>query len=641
MKDRKLVEEKLMHAGKRRRWQRSWMGLWKGFFWGALLWLTTLIVFKLFPVPFEVLAWSGVAWATITIIGPARSLFKPVDLGETAQWVDDQCKLKERFTAALEFQERETWGNFILKDAKQFIEQIKPRNLVCFKLPSAAKWSVLVLAVSVGLGFAPEYRSEAYTEKKREEAIIKNTGKQLVTFIRQEIKKRPPALKPTESAMADVAELATQLSKGKLKRSNALRNLAKVTEKLKKEHTSLDRKPALKRMQKAARTPAESASPKNLNAMQKRMDTLKQQMGENATPSSDLQEMQRELDQLKQTASGLQSPEGGMNEALKQSLTQQLGEMAQRAAQTGISSEQLEAALANLKSGDLEKFLKNLSDAQIDMEKTAQMSSELQNLQKQMDQIGKNLAEQLEKGQSTFARQNLMDKSNKLTSGQLSEEELQKMLKELQNAIPEATDYGIVQDFLKKASIQMQQGNEAGAAKSLQMAADELEKLMDQFGDMQSLMASLENLATAKMSVGNGMSWGQSNKPGFKPGGKPGKGVGTWGEEGGTWQNKLPQQAADNSGVTRPEMTGKGPTDRGEGKLVDGLTSTKVKGQFNPGAPMPSITLKGLSIKGQSRVEFTESVTSAQEDAQSALSQQRVPRAYQTTVRDYFDELGP
>ena len=215
------------------------------------------------------------------------------------------------------------------------------------------------------------------------------------------------------------------------------------------------------------------------------------------------------------------------------------------------------------------------------------------------------------------------------------------MLKELQNAIPEAAEYGIVQDFLKKASKQMQQGDEAGAAKSLLTAAGELENLMDQFGDMQSLMASLENLATAKMSVGNGMSWGQSSKPGFKPGGKPGKGVGTWGEEGGTWQNKLPQQAADNSGVTRPEVAGKGPTDRGEGKLVDGLTSTKIKGQFNSSAPMRSITLKGLSIKGQSRVEFTESVTAAQADAQSALSQQRVPRAYQTTVRDYFDELGP
>jgi hypothetical protein len=103
------------------------------------------------------------------------------------------------------------------------LNSIKPRNLVKFKLPPAAKWSVSFWLVSVGLGFAPEYRTEAYLEKKREEAIIKNTGKQLVTFIRQEIKKRPPALKPTESAMADVAELATQLSKGKLKRSNALR----------------------------------------------------------------------------------------------------------------------------------------------------------------------------------------------------------------------------------------------------------------------------------------------------------------------------------------------------------------------------------------------------------------------------------
>ncbi|HAR00378.1 MAG TPA: hypothetical protein DCR61_13615, partial [Verrucomicrobiales bacterium] len=290
---------------------------------------------------------------------------------------------------------------------------------------------------------------------------------------------------------------------------------------------------------------------------------------------------------------------------------------------------------------DLEKFLKSLDDALIDMEKTAQISSELQNLQMQMDQIGKNLAEQLEKGQATFARQNLIDKSNKLNSGQLSEEELQKMLKELQNAIPEATDYGIVQDFLKKAAKQMQQGDQAGAAESLHAAADELESLMDQFGDMQSLMASLENLATANMSIGNGMSWSQYSKPGFKPGGKPGRGVGTWGNEGGAWQNKLPQQAADNSGVTRPEMAGKGPTDRGEGELVDGLTSTKVKGQFNSDAPMRSITLKGLSIKGQSRVEFTESVTAAQADAQSALSQQRVPRAYQTTVRDYFDELGP
>ena len=66
---------------------------------------------------------------------------------------------------------------------------------------------------------------------------------------------------------------------------------------------------------------------------------------------------------------------------------------------------------------------------------------------------------------------------------------------------------------------------------------------------------------------------------------------------------------------------------------------TKVKGQFSPGSQMPSITLKGVSIKGQSKVEYEEAVTAAQTDAQSALSQEKVPRAYQGAVRDYFDDL--
>jgi hypothetical protein len=640
MKDRKFIEEKLKRAGNRRRWHQSWVGLWKGFFWGALLWLTTLVIFKLLPIPFSSLAWAGIAWTAMTVIGLLWNLIKPIDLSETAQWVDDQCGLKERFTAVLEFQEKEHWGNVILNDAKSFLDRIQPKNLIKFHLPSLAKWSVIILAVSAGLGFVPEYRTEAYLEKQREEAVIKSTGEHLVKFIRQEIKQRPPALKPTESAMAEIEQLGTQLSKAKLTRSNALKDLVKVTEKLKKEHASLDRNPALKRMQKAARTPTGNAPSESLNAMQKRMNSLKQQLGEKMAEQAGLQEMQRKLDQLKQAASGLQTPEGGMNEALQQSLAQQLGEMAQNASQMGMSAEQLDAALSSLKAGDIEKFLKNLNEAQVDLEKMAQMAKELQNLQMQMSQIGKDLAEQLEKGQAKFARQNLLDKADKLLSGKLSKEDMEKMLKELENAIPEADEYGKVQDLLKQASKQMKQGDQKGASQSMQAAADELKNLMDQFGDMESLMASLDNLMTAQMCVGNCIGWGQCSKPGFKPGGKPGGGVGTWGEEGGDWlYNTQQQQAFDNSGVERPDMASKGHTNRGEGELVEGLTPTKVKGQFNPGAPMPSITLKGLSIKGQSRVEFTETITAAQTDAESALSQQRVPRAYQNAVRDYFDDL--
>jgi hypothetical protein len=86
-------------------------------------------------------------------------------------------------------------------------------------------------------------------------------------------------------------------------------------------------------------------------------------------------------------------------------------------------------------------------------------------------------------------------------------------------------------------------------------------------------------------------------------------------------------------------MDPRGHSDRGPGALNEGLTPTRVKGQISPGGPMPSIVLRGVSIKGESRVQYQEAVAAAQSDAQSALSQERVPRAYQGAVRDYFNDL--
>ena len=95
----------------------------------------------------------------------------------------------------------------------------------------------------------------------------------------------------------------------------------------------------------------------------------------------------------------------------------------------------------------------------------------------------------------------------------------------------------------------------------------------------------------------------------------------------------------DNSGVNRPDTDPRGLTDRGDPQLADNLAPTKLHGQISPGGPMPSITLKGVSIKGQSSVSYQEAATAAQSDAQSALNQDQVPRAYQGAVKDYFDDL--
>jgi flavin-binding protein dodecin len=119
------------------------------------------------------------------------------------------------------------------------------------------------------------------------------------------------------------------------------------------------------------------------------------------------------------------------------------------------------------------------------------------------------------------------------------------------------------------------------------------------------------------------------------PGGRGGSGVGTWADDSGLYPNWASGENTEN----RPAMDGRGLTDRGTPQLADNLNPTKVHGQVSPGGQMPSITLKGLSIKGSSKVSYEEAASAAQNEAQSALNHDQVPRAYQGAVKDYFDDL--
>src|SRR6185295_9809189 len=111
---------------------------------------------------------------------------------------------------------------------------LNARQLVPFHLPKLAiRWAVLVLALAAGLAFVPEYRSKAYLQKKADQTNIKQVGKQLADLTRRDLQKRPPTLEPTQKALETVSELGDQLTKKTLTRSEALKDLANVAEKLK------------------------------------------------------------------------------------------------------------------------------------------------------------------------------------------------------------------------------------------------------------------------------------------------------------------------------------------------------------------------------------------------------------------------
>ena len=323
-----------------------------------------------------------------------------------------------------------------------------------------------------------------------------------------------------------------------------------------------------------------------------------------------------------------------------QEMSDALDELMQQAEDLGIDLAGLEEAAEALNQGEIDKFLKDMDVALIDLEKMQQFAQKMSELKKQLSDVGKDLPERLEKGQGIPAIARLQKLARQLKSDKTTEEEMKKVISEISRSVDPAMEYGKVADYIQQAAQQSRDGDKKGAAQSLEQAAKELEDMLKQCADCEGMMATLQALKTAQMCIGNGQCWGQcSGEPKSGNGSTPGGGVGTWSDSSMMMDTPDVYEMWDNSGVVRPNMEGKGKSERGEGAHNTALMPTKVKGQMSPGGQMPTITLKGVHIKGTSSVAYEEAVATAQSEAQSALSQERVPRAYQGAVREYFDDL--
>lgn len=642
MSELQVIQATLETAARRRRWARALRGMWWGLLFGGTLSLVLIAAYHVLPLPLWVLLIAGLLPLPAVAVGLIIGGWRKPPLSEVARWVDSQQRLKERLSTALEVSaepEGTSWRDLVLSDAAQHVQAINARRLLPFHLPKAARWAAIVLAVGAGLGFVPEYRSKTFLQKKLDEQNIKESGRQLAELTKRNLEKRPPAFEPTQKSMEAVSSLGDLLGKQKLTRSDALKDLANTAEKLKDQLKEFGKDPALKRLEQAARSGSTGDS-QSASGLQKQIEAMQKQLGSPTGNPDAMDKLQKDLANLQQAARGLADKNSQASDAERQKLSDSLSALSKQVQDMGLQLPQLDDAINALAANQTDMLLKDLNEATTDLEKTREMAKALQQMQQQMEKMGKDLAEQLKNGQPELAQQTLQKMISQLNSAKLTPEELQKLMKEVSDAVDPAGNYGKVAEHLKAAAGQMQASDKPGASQSLAAASKELEKLMQQMGDAQELQAELDALNQASACIGTGRCWGagRCRYPGAGPGGRPGAGVGTWADEGGQWNGEW-TAGWDNSGIQRPDMDPRGHTDRGDGELSDALKPTKVKGQFSPGGQMPSITLRGVSIKGQSKVAYEEAATAAQSDAQSALSQEKVPRAYQGAVRDYFDDL--
>ena len=659
MNEIQIIEAALSRAARRQRWQRALHGFARGLLVGGALLLIALAVFKLAPIPPVVITATAIAGGGIALAGFIQGGWRKLSALETARWVDEGRHLKERLSTALELSGATApaeWKQLLVHDAAEHARSLKPAEIAPFRFPKVAAYALLALALVAGIGFVPEYRTQAQLQKKQDAANIKEVGKELASLTRRELVQKPPALAPTEKAMEQVAELGDKLGKQTLTKTEALKDIASVTDKLAEQQKEMERNAALKPLEKAAREPSTgpSASP---DSLQKQMDALQKELGGAAGKPDKLDKLQKDLEKLQQQAGNMASKDSPAGEAAREQMAQSLADLAKQAGEAGASLENLDDAIKALESGNVDQFIKDLQLASHDLEKMQAVAKAMQQLQQQMAKMGKDLAEQLEKGQAQAAAQTLQKMIDQLKQSNLSKDQLEQIMKDVAKAVDPAKEYGEIARHLQKAAQQCQGGDKPGASESLASAQAELQKLLDQMADSDSLNAMLDALARADQAIRSNKQWsqckgggkcsgcegngcGQCKGKGWNHGaGKGASGVGTWADEyGWTYFSENGGSPVDNSGINRPEMDPRGHTDRPD-DLNPNLAPDKVKGQMSPGGSMPSITLKGVSIKGASNVKFEEAATAAQQDAQNALNQDQVPRAYQNAVRDYFDDL--
>jgi hypothetical protein len=643
MSDLQLIEKTLLAAARRRRWERAARGLWQGLFIGAIIVFLTVAAYKLLPLPVWSIRAALVAGGASAIIGLIVGAWHRDSLNQIARWVDGRQHLQERLSTALELAKSpgpESWRELLVTDAVAHLKGLDARRLVKFRFTRASRWAFLIIALTAGLGFAPVFRSKAYVQKQADQNVIQDAGKHLIELTKQSLSNRPPALESTEKAMDAVNDLGDQFTKKALTRTEALKDLAKMTDRLKDEMHNLNTDPALKRMQQAAR--AQESSSEDSAKLQKQLEDVQKQLGNSTATPQDIDKLNQELSKLQQQAQAEQDKNGNLGQAEKDQLSKSLAALSKQAQDMGLNAPNLDQAIQALAASQTGMFLKDMEASVSDLQKMSDLAKSAQQIEQQMQQTGKDLAEQLKNGQPEAAQATLQKMIDQLKAANLTPEQLAKIMSEVSKAIDPGSQYGKVGDLLSQAAQQMQAGEKPGAAQSLADASKELDKLMQQMGDSKSLMAELDALNHASMCVGTCNSWSQcmGMHPGYNPhGGKPGSGVGTWADENGGWgYNGQQSELMDNSALKRPDLASKGLTDRGEGELSDALKPSQVNGQFSPGGQMPSITLKGVSIKGTSSVSLEQATVAAQQDAQSALSQEKVPRAYQGAVRDYFDD---
>ena len=317
-------------------------------------------------------------------------------------------------------------------------------------------------------------------------------------------------------------------------------------------------------------------------------------------------------------------------------MTQSLSEQLDDANLNEQSREDLKDLVRDLKNQDFKGAAEKMRDLANQLRSDDLNSSEKQALAKQM----KNLLKEMP---SSELNDKLSDALDQMANGDQNQNGDQTAKNDQQNGEKSSNSNGQNGDG--------QKGDGENQSASGSQAADLADQLAKDMADMDAMQKMKDGLESAKDSMlGDGQN--QFDKKSIEDymnqqaqlGGQcPGCGDSTCpGGEGcpGNGQGQGQGQGGMGKG---PGTGGKG---QGQGGIVpEEATATNTKseldsGQLGRGKILRHMFVQGTAEAGDAPNEYYDAVRSARQEAADSLANNRVPREYEDTVKNYFDTMG-
>lgn len=558
----------------------------------ACVCLGLLLLQRLFTIPIPDWAYWSVAGVALALT-PVITWCRRPSVQSLATMMDKRLNLKDRVGSAL-FASSMTGNPFaqqVVRDAEQAIQQIKVGLGFPVRLGKAWGYVPPVVAVTALVAvFLPQMDLMGLTQAKaraQEQQARHQAAHEQLNQAMQAIEKvtfsQPSSDRKAPDALADEAlhELA-QITRQDLANPEMRR---KAAAKLSKAHQSLaqktqDRHQALDLVRNAmSRVDPKVAGPADALA-----DALRR---------GDFDAAREAIQELAQTLESMPDVE---KKALQQQLAnvaQQLDQAAQQHAQQSQQAQQ-----------QAQQMMRNAGLSQQQIQQAQQQGTSQQQLQQALQQQGlspsqaqqtaKQIHQQLQQAQS--------QQSSSQCSGGMSQS-----FQQMSQSAGQQSQQG-AQNQQGSAS-QSQQPSFSQSAGGANQALSQMAQMQQQLQQMQSAQSQLQNAMQSLSNNGSGPTQPQQASSTSPPGGS----------QAGTKDGGHP--IGQHRQARRYQAQAQSDGNQREGRVIASWLSD------------------GDMIKGQATVEFDHAITEARQDAEQAVTEDRVPQRYHESIRQYFNQL--